>query len=186
MDKIKVKYSTDNFKYQLRVPNDLEWFEICRYIKDENKASYVYMFVGEKIHFDYFTMLGNEKRQRYLKENEKINILKETALDLLNCLGINKLTLNLLHNLGFELKFESIRKLLEKDFDYVLYPNNSDKYDYDILDNDKVVGSCSVGCEFANILVLKNCKINLEKVLKARTCNEEIIESDLKILTKKY
>jgi len=182
MDKIKVKYSTDDFKYQLRIPNNLEWFEICRYIKDEDNASYVYIRVGEKIYFDYFIMLGNEKRQRYLKESEKVNILKETAVDLLNSLGVNKLTLNILYKLGFEL----IRDVLKKDVKYVLYPKNNDKYDYDILADEKVVGSCSIGCEFANILVSKNCNVDLEKVLNARTCDNKINDSDLKILTRRF
>lgn len=173
MDKIKIKFkdAENNWKYQLRIPVNLEWFEICRYYKTGEKDMYIHIYVYEKIICDCYAYynIKNKKLGIVLKEEEKEDLIKQTTWDLINSLGINKFTLEILNKLNVKIpKKHNFKNMFRKKENYLLSKNiNNDNYKYDIIEqtDKKVIGNCNLKNGNLNLLVWPNCQINFENFL---------------------
>lgn len=197
MDKVKIKFKSreNGWKYQLRIPEDLEWFEICRYYKTKEKDMYIYMYVHEEIMFYCFAYynIENRKFEISLSEEEKDDYIVETACDLVSSLGINKFTLEILSRLDINIKpfiFKNIfRKkpynfknmFLEKEKYYLSKCTKNDKYQFDLTDlNGNVLGYYSNWDENIDLLVLPNQMIKFDSLLNDKEHVPNVIKSLVK------
>jgi len=191
MDRVKIKFKSkeNNWKYQLRIPENLEWFNICRYYKTKEKDMYIYIYVHEKIIFDCFAYynIKDKKFGIILNQEEKEEIIKQTAFDLIESLGINKFILEILYRLSINIKplkkyvFKNIFR--KKDKYYLSKYTKDDKYQFDIIDsNGNVIGSYSEKGGNVDLLVLPNQKIEFDSFLKEK---EHKISNAIKTLVKR-
>jgi len=185
MDKVKIKFKSNenNWKYQLRIPEDLEWFNICRYYKTKEKDMYIYIYVHEKIIFDCFAYynLKDKKFGIILTEEEKDEIIEQTAFDLIESLGINKFTLQILYRLSINIKplkkyiFKNVFR--KKDKYYLSKYTKDDKYEFEIVNsNGDILGYYSNIYDHVNMLVLPNQKIEFNSFIKENRSECEITD----------
>lgn len=179
MDKIKIKYynAKTNYCYQIRVPKDFEWFEI--FIKNEKDDTAINLCITvknkSKIEFNASYMVKNKLGFIELNDEEKMNILKGFAKDLILILGLNKFTLELLKILGFNLKNISLENdVLNKQNNYILVKKlDSIDNNYDIFDkdDDKIIGRCYTYNDIKQIFINPNEFVNIENVFGAKYDN---------------
>ncbi len=180
MDKFKINFEVNKLLYELRIPEDFNWFIISRYNKENiNCETDHLVYNGTKILL-YGYYYSNEKIPKYYDAVKNEKIQKEFVLDLLNNIRINWFTLQILDKLDFDVKY------LKRKYWKHYYFNNSTKYilmenflvneryekSYDIFEskkNDKKVGNLYIKNQGVEVKIFPDNQINIQKLNKAKT-----------------
>lgn len=198
MDKLKITYNgflDENYTYELRIPDNLNWFVISRYLKEKNgydDAEYV-IYNGSEILFAAYSYIGGKKIKHLYPEEVEEEIKTEFAYDLIQRIGFNSLTLKILERLQFNVnhlkrKFSHLflhNKKLKYTLNESISDNNDYESSYDILSNnsEKVLGKMYINNNKIKIDVKKD-KIDILRLLKTKKYSEENKQSQLQLKKK--
>lgn len=127
MDKINIKYEEDNYSYNLRVPENLNWFTIARFEnKDEEEYDAIHIYYNNgKILFQTYKIVKNEKLYMYLSEEEKEEMIKIFLFSLIKKIGCNSFSLTIVDKLGYDSEY--LKKRIKRKYKSLIkkFENNS-------------------------------------------------------------
>lgn len=103
MDNIKINFFDSDAEYLYRVPNEIEWFEMCRYIKtDTYDITEDIIYNRGKIFIEKYTFIKNRKvllkisnkeqellKKRFIYKFIEYNGLGGLAIYFAQCLNVN-------------------------------------------------------------------------------------------------
>lgn len=165
MDKINIKFNDNKFDYEIRVPNDFNWFEIKRY-SNYSDSNYDVIHIinnkGNSIVYSY----GINKRKKIthqITEEEKDKIIKNILIHIINYIGFNSLTAVLVSKFGYDVNY-LMKKLKEKN-----YLSYDDEYNLIERIEEKIIDG--VECRESILNLLDN---NCEYVATIRFINNSL------------
>ena len=180
MDKIQINYNSQKnsfYEYQLRIPEDFNWFIISRCNKENGKSEIDNLvYNGSKILLYGYYYKNQEKIEKYYNESQNEEVQKEFISDLLNSIGINWFTLKILDKLNFDtnyLKRKYWKYYYFNKSKYILQEleaNDEDIKKYDIYCNfnQKKLGQICTSNGNLKISILPNNKIEYSSLSKSK------------------
>ena len=183
MDKIKINFSGQKdslCEYELRIPEDFNWFVISKHNKESDNCDTDFLvYNGNTVLLYGYYYKDNQKITKYYDEYQDDKVKKEIVFDLLNSIGINCFSLNLLDKLDFETKRlkrkYSKQYYFNKNIKYILKENISNDYEesikYDILDasnEENQFGEISINNNKSKIMIFPNMTIDISKLSKSK------------------
>ena len=185
MDKLTINFSSKKdslYEYELRIPEDLNWFVISRYNKESNNYDADFLvYNGNTVLLYGYYYKDNEKIKKYYDEPQDDKVKKEIVFDLLNSIGINVFSLNILDKLDFETKYLKRKYWKQYYFNgnikYILKENisngNEESIKYDILDasnEENQFGEIGINNNKSKITIFPNMTINISELYKSKIC----------------
>lgn len=185
MDKLTINFSSQKdslYEYELRIPEDFNWFVIRRHNKEsDNYDTDFLVYNGNTVLLYGYYYKDNQKITKYYDEYQDDKVKKEMVIDLLNSIGINCFSLNLLDKLGFETKHLKRKYWKQYYFNgnikYILKENisngNEESIKYDILDasnEENQFGEISINNDRSKITIFPNMTINISELYKSKIC----------------
>jgi len=182
MDKIKINFmgqESSLCEYELRIPEDLNWFIITRYNNQKGNHETEQLIYNEKQVLLYGYFYNNEEKiRKHYTESQSDETQKQIIYDLLNSIGINWFSLKILDKLKFETK-----SLKRKYWKYYYFNGNikymlkeiksdDDGKKYDVYGNDNE--ETKIGKIYLNvdgntkINIFPNKKIDISKLYKSQ------------------
>lgn len=180
MSRVKINYTIKHstlYEYELRIPIDLNYFMISRYSK-ENHEFILLIYDNNKI--SLYGYQHNENRIISYNENQNYEIQKQFMFDLLNSIGINWLSLEILDSLNFRTNHLKIKHWKEyyfnRNIQYILkeikYIDDEYKKKYDIFIENK---ENAIGEIYANdndtklaVTIYPNNRIDITRLCKSK------------------
>ena len=143
MDKYKIEYIDfkDNSRYIIRVPVNLEWFEICNYINND-EGFYQIIYNHGKFFYSYYNMYDKNnigKINRYtLSEIEAKEVKERIIISLYKNLEKNEYIVGIINK--FEYKCDLVYDF-NREF-FILESNTCNNIRLDIINqNNNIIGN---------------------------------------------
>ncbi len=180
MDKLKIKYNgaiENSYAYELRIPEDLNWFVISRYSNEKNgDFDADYLIYNGNIIFKGYSYKENRKIQKYYNKNQEEKIQKEIAYDLLQNIGVNLFTLQILDRLKFDvnhIKRKCWRNYwFNRNINYFLKGNlvSDENYKelYDIVFNNDILGKIFMDNGNLEIEIKPHNQVDIIQLFKSK------------------
>ena len=185
MDKLTINFRSQKdslYEYELRIPEDFNWFVISRHNKEsDNYDTDFLVYNGNTVLLYGYYYKDNQKIKKYYDEYQDDKVKKEMVFDLLNSIGINYFSLNLLDKLDFETKHLKRKYWKQYYFNrnrkYILKENisngNEESIKYDVLDasnEENQFGEASINNDSSKITIFPNMTINISELYKSKIC----------------
>lgn len=182
MDKIKINFMRQDsclYEYQLRIPEDLNWFIITRYNNQKgNHETEHLIYNGEQVILCGYFFNNEKKIRKHYTESQSDETQKHIICDLLNSIGVNWFSLKILKKLNFKTK-----PLKRKYWEYYYFNGNikyilkeiksdDDEKKYDVYGNDNE--ETKIGEIYLNvdgntkINIFPNKKIDISKLYESQ------------------